>query len=222
MSIERVEKRFLAALRDTGQLLMVKHYDQPYFDHWYRHPQRRRRWQQALARKVRLAVAMAEFHLDRPVESVLDVGCGEGEWRKELLALRPDINYLGLDASPYVVERYGHRRNLRLVRFGQLAELRFEQRYDLLVCSDVLHYLPPAELRRGLSGFEELCNGVAYVDLFCRGDEFEGDTDGFRARPASWYLRQFRDAGWHAAGSHCYLSDDLARAAGALGCAATT
>ena len=57
---------------------MTKSYDRHYFQHWYRdqaiHDPRR------LARKVALAVAVAEHHLERPVRSVLDIGCGEGAW----------------------------------------------------------------------------------------------------------------------------------------------
>ncbi len=28
-----------------------------------------------------LAVAVAEYHLERPIRTVLDIGCGEGAWR---------------------------------------------------------------------------------------------------------------------------------------------
>src|SRR3546814_18282444 len=78
---------------------------------------------------------------------------------------------LCIDSSEYAVRRYGRSRNLKLARFGQLDSLRFGPSVDLLVCSDVLHYLPSAELKRGLSGFAELCHGVAFIEAFCRCDE---------------------------------------------------
>jgi len=107
---------------------MRKTYDQAYFDKWYRDPRHAVRSTAALKRKVAMVVAQAEYYLGRPIRNVLDVGCGEGVWRAPLMALRPDIEYRGLDSSEYVVRRYGSRRNIGLARFGQLAELRFDTR----------------------------------------------------------------------------------------------
>jgi len=87
---------------------------------------------------------------------------------------------------------------------------------DLLVCSDVIHYVPTAELRRGLSGFAELCDGVAFLELYARGDAIRGDHEGFLARPAASYRRWFREAGFVACGSHAYLSPNLRANAVAL------
>jgi 2-polyprenyl-3-methyl-5-hydroxy-6-metoxy-1,4-benzoquinol methylase len=71
---------------------MQKQYDREYFDKWYRDPRHAVSSRQVLARKVALAVAVAEYYLCRPLRDVLDVGCGEGVWRKPLLALRPDVD----------------------------------------------------------------------------------------------------------------------------------
>lgn len=194
---------------------MTKHYDRRYFDHWYRSPAAsgRRAW---LARKVAMVVATAEYHLGRPLQSVIDVGCGEGAWRAPLLKLRPQLHYLGLDASAYAIARHGRTRNLRLVDFAALGEQRFDRSFDLLVCSDVMHYLPTRALDRGLGGFAELCHGVAFLEVFCRGDAVEGDTVGYIARSAAFYRDRFARAGFVPCGSQLYLSDELADGATAL------
>lgn len=194
----------------------MKTYDAAYFQRWYRDAPERRGAGARLARKVALAVAMAEYHLDRPIRSVIDIGCGEGAWRAPLRKLRPDIDYIGFDSSEYAVRRFGRSRNLHFARFGDFDALRPGPPADLLVCSDVLHYLGAAELRRGLSGFGELCRGVAFIDLFCRGDGFGGDTEGFHARTAAWYRRQFMAAGLVPCGSHGYLSPRIATVTSAL------
>ncbi|AKC87408.1 class I SAM-dependent DNA methyltransferase [Pseudoxanthomonas suwonensis] len=193
---------------------MTKLYDQRYFDHWYRREgvQDPRR----LARKVALAVSVAEHYLERPLRSVLDIGCGEGAWRAPLLKLRPKLRYLGFDASEYAIARHGTRRNLHLARFGDFAWLRPCAPVDLLVCADVLHYLPARELAQGLPGLAELCGGVAFLEAFTAEDEFEGDTDGFQARPARWYRRRLQAQGFTAVGSHCWLGPALAGSASAL------
>jgi SAM-dependent methyltransferase len=185
----------------------AKQYDAAYFRRWYRGPRASSRAD--LARKVAMAVAMAEFYLQRPIRSVLDVGCGEAAWRAPLLKLRPKLRYQGVDSSEYAVARYGRSRNIALARFGQMEQLRFGAPVDLLVCSDVMHYVPTAELRRGLSGFAELCDGLAFLELYAKGDEIRGDHAGYLARPAASYRRWFREAGFVACGSHAYLSPNL-------------
>jgi SAM-dependent methyltransferase len=195
---------------------MHKRYDRRYFDRWYRKGETAAGRTALLRRKAALAVSMAEFYLGRPLRSVLDVGCGEGAWRAPLLNLRPKLDYLGVDSSEYAVARYGARRNLRFARFAQLAQLRFGPPVDLLVCSDVLHYIRADELRRGLSGFAELCGGLAWIEVYCRDDAIEGDRIGFVRRSATHYRSAFADAGFTACGSNGYLSPSLARDAVAL------
>jgi SAM-dependent methyltransferase len=193
---------------------MSKQYDQAYFQRWYRqeglHDAAR------LRRKVALAVALAEHYLERPIRSVLDIGCGEGAWRAPLQQLRPRVQYLGFDPSEYAVRRYGRSRNLHLARFGDFAWLRPSGPADLLVCSDVLHYLPTRELRAGLPGLAELCGGVAFLETFAKEDEFEGDHEDFQSRPARWYRKQLGSVGFTALGSHGWLSPALAGHASAL------
>lgn len=193
---------------------MAKTYDRAYFDRWYRRGGIG--GAARLARKVALAVATAEYHLERPLRTVLDVGCGEGAWRAPLLRLRPGARYLGFDASAYAVARFGGRRNLKPARFGEFDRLRPCPPVDLLVCSDVLHYLPTRELDRGLPGLAELCAGVAFLETFAREDAADGDDDGFVARPAAFYRHRFEALGFRALGSHCWLSPALAPHATAL------
>ncbi|GAB3792049.1 class I SAM-dependent DNA methyltransferase [Dyella agri] len=195
---------------------MPKTYDRSYFDKWYRNPAHAVGSPAELRRKVAMAVAQAEYYLGRPVRNVLDVGCGEGTWRAPLRALRPGIDYRGLDASEYVVARYGRSRNIGWASFGQLEHLRFDTRFDLIVCTDVLHYLKPAEIRAGLTGIAEMVEGVAFLEVFTSRDGVDGDLDGFRMRSPDWYLRSFADAGLLPCGSHCYLAPRLGRRIAAL------
>ena len=195
---------------------MPKTYDRAYFDKWYRDPRHAVASAAELKRKVALAVAQAEYYLGRPLRNVLDVGCGEAPWRAPLRALRPGVAYRGLDASAYVVARYGRSRNIGLARFGQLEHLRFDARFDLIVCTDVLHYLRPGEIRAGLTGIGEMLEGVAFLEAFTSRDDVIGDREGFLSRPPSWYLRQFTQAGLLPCGSHCYLGPRLERHIAAL------
>ncbi len=196
--------------------MTTKVYDRTYFDKWYRDSRHAVNPRALLARKVALAVSMAEYYLGRELRNVLDVGCGEGVWRAPLKKLRPRVDYIGLDSSEYAIERYGLVRNLRLATFGQLGELRFAHGFDLIVCADVIHYVPSLELRRGLAGVAEMLDGVAFLELFTSTDAPDGDKHGFIARTPQWYLSTFAAAGLTACGSHCYVGSRLEAAVSAL------
>jgi SAM-dependent methyltransferase len=196
------------------QIFMDKTYDAAYFQRWYQPDQTG--GAARLARKVALAVASAENYLERPIRSVLDIGCGEGAWRAPLLKLRPRVQYLGFDSSDYAVHRYGRSRNLHPARVGDFAWLRPCAPVDLLICSDVMHYVPSRELRPALEGFAELTAGVAFLEAFTAEDDFDGDHEGFQARPARWYRSQLKRVGFTALGSHCWLSPALSGQAAAL------
>jgi SAM-dependent methyltransferase len=195
---------------------MTKTYDQAYFDKWYRSADHAVRSPAELQRKVAMVLGQAEFYLGRPVRNVLDVGCGEAPWRAVLRKLRPGIDYRGLEASEYAVQRYGRSRNIGYARFGQLAELRFDTRFDLIVCTDVLHYLKPAEIRAGLTGIGEMVEGLAFLEVYTREDDPGGDRVGFLARPARFYREAIGEVGLIPVGSQCYASPRLARHVAAL------
>jgi SAM-dependent methyltransferase len=183
----------------------AKRYDRAYFDRWYRHPGHRVRTSESLVRKVRMVMGVAEYVLGRPIRTVLDIGCGEAEWFVVLRRLRPSIDYVGLDPSPYVIRRYGRRRRIRQGSLADLDRLRRRREVDMVVCADVLQYVPAKEVGRGLAAIRRLVRGVAYVEAFAAEDEMEGDRAGWNDRSAAWYRRRFRDAGLVQCGPYCYL-----------------
>jgi len=193
-----------------------KRYDRAYFDSWYRGDDPPVGTTADLERAVGLAVAAAESVLARPLASVLDVGCGEGRWQPVLYALRPEASYLGVDPSEYAVVRFGESRNLRRGRFGELRYHVFDEPIDLVVCSDVLHYLPDEEIFEGLGALAERTGGVAVIDVFTEEDDPEGDRVDLHLRPASWYRAAFTESGLVAIGLQMYVTEETAETLEAL------
>ena len=86
----------------------------------------------------------------------------------------------------------------------QLEEYRARAPFDLVLCHDVLQYLPGAAAQRALSNFGRLCRGMLYFSALTRYD-YEQNCDQARTdahvhlRSAHWYRtrlrRQFREAG---------------------------
>lgn len=192
-----------------------KRYDRAYFDRWYRGPDAARP-EAALRRNVRLAVAVAESVLDRPLASVLDVGCGEGRWQPVLHEVRPGAAYLGLDPSEYAVERFGAERSLRRGTFQGLPGEDLPEPFDLVVCADVLHYLEEEEIVAGMPTLADLVGGAALLEVFTADDPVAGDRKGFHARPALWYRRLFHDAGLVPVGLQMWVHAETAEMLDAL------
>lgn len=186
----------------------MKTYDRAYFDRWYRHPRSRIDSGESLERKVRLAVAVTEYMLGRPIRSVLDVACGEGRWLPALRSIRPRVRYTGVDASEYAVQRFGRRRHIRLGTFGGLAKLRLPAGYDLVVCADALQYVTTADVRRGLCEIHRVLRGVAYIEAYAKEDDMDGDMAGWQMRSAATYRRLFRAAGLRHCGFHCWIDPE--------------
>jgi SAM-dependent methyltransferase len=186
----------------------VKSYDRTYFDRWYRSRSRVHQ-RAAVARKVAFAIASAEYLLGRPVRDVLDIGCGEAPWRALLKRLRPRLRYQGVDASEYVVRRFGRSRNIRRGQFGALERVGLEGPYDLIVCADVLHYVPTRELKRGLATLSSLLFGVAWIELFTLADSITGDLREFHQRSPATYRRLFKDAGLIHCGGYTFVGEQL-------------
>lgn len=187
-----------------------KRYDRAYFDRWYRDARTRIHRRAAVARKVALAVAAAEHLIQREVRSVLDVACGEGAWQPILARVRPRARYVGVDSSEFAVRRWGRRRHLRLGSFGDLGALDLGGPFDLVVCSDAIHYLPDEELRPGLAAIRALMGGVAWLELFTASDRIEGDLREFKRRSNATYDRLLRRAGLVHCGLFTLVRDDFA------------
>jgi SAM-dependent methyltransferase len=193
-----------------------KTYDASYYDRWYHDPRTRVTARTLVRRKAALAVAATENLLEHPVRNVLDVGCGEAPWRSALLALRPRLRYTGVDPSAWAAERYGRSRGVRQGGLSDLGSLPLRGPFDLVVCSDVLHYVTDGDLRRGVAAMAALARGLLWLEAFTSEDDFEGDVEGFQPRPAVWYRAAFRRAGLVPLGLWLHASPAVAHRVAAL------
>jgi SAM-dependent methyltransferase len=185
----------------------VKSYDERYFRRWYRSNSRIVTAAER-SRRIEMVVAAAEYVLARSVKSVLDVGCGEAPWQPVLSRLRNSATYLGVDSSEYVVRRFGNRRGIVRGSFADIETVVPEQAFDLVVVSDVIHYLSKGELERGLGALVERVGGVAYLDFFTSRDAVEGDLRDMKLRSPKYYLRLFRSHGLHPLGMQLYAGSE--------------
>jgi SAM-dependent methyltransferase len=184
-------------------------YDKAYFDKWYRHPRHRVSTTATTTRKAAMVLGVAEFYLERPVRTVLDIGCGEGQWQPILQKLRPGLRYRGVDPSEYAIARFGRSRNLRLGGFADLGGLNLTRTYDLVICSDTLYYVSRPDLEVGLRLIAQVLAGIAFLEAYASREAIEGDFADIEPRTTAFYRRLFRRHGFVSCGPHCYAGHEL-------------
>jgi 2-polyprenyl-3-methyl-5-hydroxy-6-metoxy-1,4-benzoquinol methylase len=127
-------------------------------------------------------------YIGMPVGSILDAGCGVGLLRAPLLQAHKRASYTGLEFSDYLCKRYGWRQ-------GSIDTFRSRQRFDLVICYDVLQYLSAARAQRAIANLAKLCRGALYFGALTRED-WRDNCDQDRTdripglRPGSWYRRE--------------------------------
>src|SRR6202049_2969903 len=94
-------------------------------------------------------------YIGLPVAKILDAGCGVGLLRTPLLRGLKRASYTGLEFSDYLCQRYGWRQ-------GSIETYRTRERFDLVICYDVLQYLSSAQARRAIANLARLCRGALY------------------------------------------------------------
>jgi SAM-dependent methyltransferase len=140
-----------------------------------------------MARRADLVAAFVR-HGELKVRSILDVGCGLGLMRDQLLRHFPKARYTGLEVSEYLCTEFGWIQD-------SIATYEAARPFDLVICYDVFQYLPPRPAVAGLRNLARLCAGVLHFgaltledwELYC--DKRRTDRD-VHIRPADWYRRR--------------------------------
>jgi predicted TPR repeat methyltransferase len=129
-------------------------------------------------------------HLQIPVRRILDAGCGIGLLRKPLADLYPRARYAGLDTSLYLCQRFGWIQ-------GSVSDFAPQKPFDLVICYDVLQYLPDAQAVRAIANLARLSRAALYVSALTLEDWRENcdrsRTDGeVYLRSGAWYRRRLK------------------------------
>ena len=138
------------------------------------------------SRAALIASALRQCQI--PVRRILDAGCGIGLLRKPFKEFLPRARYVGLEASEYLCGRFGWT-------FGSIVEFAPLKPYDLVICYDVLQYLPDAEASRAIVNLSRLSRAALYVSALTTEDWRENcdrsRTDrAVHLRSGAWYRRR--------------------------------
>ena len=166
-------------------------FDRSYYQRFYYDPRTAVTSRAEMGSRGRLIAACVDY-LGLPVRRILDAGCGIGLLRAPLRRALPRAHYTGLECSEYLCRRYGWRQ-------GSIETFRTRERFELVVCYDVLQYLSAAQCRRAIANLATLCRGALYFGALTTED-WRDNCDQRRTdriaglRSGRWYRRQLSRA----------------------------
>jgi 2-polyprenyl-3-methyl-5-hydroxy-6-metoxy-1,4-benzoquinol methylase len=138
------------------------------------------------SRAVLIAGALKQCQI--PIRSILDAGCGIGLLRKPFGKLLPRARYVGLEASEYLCGRFNWIH-------GSVIDFAPPRPLDLVICYDVLQYLPDTQAARAIVNLSKLTRAALYVSALTTEDWRENcdrsRTDrAVHLRSGTWYRRR--------------------------------
>jgi SAM-dependent methyltransferase len=166
-------------------------FDKAYYQRFYHDPRTAVTSRAEMHDRAALIAACVRY-AGLPVKRILDAGCGVGLLRAPLRRLLPQARYVGLEVSAYLCQRYGWQQ-------GTLQTLSVRQRYELVICYDVMQYLGAADARRAIAKLAKVCRGALYFGALTSGD-WRNNCDQSRTdripglRSAAWYRRELSRA----------------------------
>lgn len=139
-------------------------------------------------RAATIASALQQCQI--PVRRILDAGCGIGLLREPFKEFLPRARYIGLEASDYLCGRFGWTR-------GSVVDFASRKPFDLVICYDVLQYLPDPEASAAIANLGLLSRSALYVAALTIED-WRKNCDRSRTdravhlRSAAWYRRRLK------------------------------
>ncbi len=165
-----------------------------YFRKFYRNPKTR----VVTAGEMRTRATLIATILRQaqiPVRRILDAGCGIGLLQGPFAELLPRARYTGLEFSEYLCAEYGWTH-------GSVADHSVATPYDLVICYDVLQYLPDREAGRAIANLARLSRAALYFSALT-SEDWRDNCDRSRTdravhlRSGGWYRRRLRRAFRH-------------------------
>ena len=166
-------------------------FDRDYYQRFYFNPRTAVTSRAEMRARANLIVGCVNY-VGLPVGSILDAGCGVGLLRTPLMRALRRADYTGVEVSQYLCDRYGWH-------CSSVEKFRSRRRFDLVICYDVLQYLPELCARRAIANLARLCRGALYFGALTRED-WRDNCDQTRThriaglRPGSWYRRELGQA----------------------------
>ena len=181
----------------------ANHFDAEYYGRYYTESETAVVSDRMQENEVAFVLAFCR-HIGVQIRRFTDVGAGTGWWSREFARQHPECRHIeNFDSSRIACEMYGHRN----VAVQDLSGYRS----DLVVCRDVLRYVPDAAAVRAIGRLSKKCRGVLYLHVITSDDDIDeaaSDMLGF-FRPVQWYRDRLLRAGFTDCGMGLFVSGRL-------------
>ena len=170
------------------------HFDGDYYEKYYLRSETAVLSRAMQRNEVAFVIAFCK-HIELDLRRFCDVGAGTGWWAREFSKRYKSCPVVEtIDSSAVASSMYGHR-NLSLQQLKG-------PRADLVVCRDVLRYIPSSEIETAMNRLSDKCRGVLYLQVMTSDDDIDEEASDMEGwfRTVTWYRRalkrlQFRDCG---------------------------
>ena len=110
-----------------------------------------------------LAESLIDHYRLKPGDRVLDVGCGKGFLLHEMAEALPGLEVRGIDVSRYALEN-AKAEVKPFLDVGSVVAMPYtDDRFDLVLAVNTIHYLPVHDLARAVAELERVRRGGAYT-----------------------------------------------------------
>lgn len=164
-------------------------FDKQYYDRHYRNP-RTRATTPEQTRQLGDFIAYYLKYLNVEVTALVDIGCGLGHVLAALEGHYPGARCVGVEVSEYLCKHYGWTK-------ASVTDFSSRNAFDLVVCNDVLQYLPDEAAQTALARLASLSEAALYLGVLTTEDWNDNcdkaRTDGNAyLRSGDWYRRRLR------------------------------
>jgi len=187
----------------SHNVIPKRHFDREYYERYYLSAATAVVTPEMQRHEVAFVIAFCR-HIGVDVKRFADVGAGTGWWAREFSKRYPGCEIVEtFDASDAACELYGHR-NVTLEKLKGPAA-------DLVVCRDVLRYIPDSSIDKAITRLARKCRGVLYVHVITSDDEIDEEASDMKGwfRTTAWYRRKFKSAGFRDCGMGLFVSNRL-------------
>lgn len=188
---------------NDNRVIPKNHFDREYYERYYHVAGTAVVTPVMQRHEVAFVIAFCR-HIGLDVKRFCDVGAGTGWWAREFAKRYPACESIEtFDASVEACERYGHR-NVPVQKLGG-------RQADLIVCRDVLRYVPDSEVERAIGRLARKSRGVIYLHVITSDDVIDEDASDMKGwfRSSAWYRRRFKSAGFRDCGMGLFVTSRL-------------
>ena len=158
--------------------------------------------QKALSQKIVTYIPFAGLNtiyraLDKQVQNVLDIGCGDGELMK-LIVSRRSLYSVGVDIfEPYLRNCKKLGSHSDLIR-ADIRELPIKPKsFDVVLCVEVLEHLDKAEGMQLLTAMEKIARTKVIITTpFGEHEQHAVDGDPEQAHKVIWTFKELKECGY--------------------------